>query len=336
MQTVDGSSGGGQLVRTALALSALTDTPIRIEDIRGNRPEPGLKRQHLTGVELIAELCHATVDGAQLGAETVTFEPDATRGGTCDVDVGTAGSLTLLFDTILPLATALDRQLSVTATGGTAVKWSPTLDWYRRVKLPLCRQFGLAAAVERERAGFYPAGGGRATLHLWPSELSSVEYTERGSLTGVRVLSCASESLAENDVGDRQRAEAVSRLDREDIEISESRTAISAAPCPGSSLVVVLEFERAVAGFDSLGEPGKPAETVAGDAAEAALAFLETPAAVDRHAGDQLLLFLALAGGNLRVPALTDHVKTSLELLDAFGYEIDVEKRTDGAVLRST
>lgn len=335
MKTIDGSTGGGQLVRTSLALAAVTDTAIQIEGIRGNRSDPGLKQQHLTGVELVADICDATVEGARPGAETLTFEPGVVRGGSYEVDVGTAGSLSLVFDTILPLATVLDDALSVTATGGTAVKWSPPLDFYEQVRLPLGRQFGLATALERGRAGYYPVGDGRATLYLWPSELSSVEFVDRGTLTGARVFSRASADLAEDDVPERQRLQAVSQLSGADIEVVESQTAISASASPGSSLVTLLTFDDAIAGFDALGEPGKPAESVAQDAVDEALAFLDVDAAVDRHSADQLLVFLALAGGQLRIPEITDHVATSLELLDAFGYEIETAEDGESVVLTS-
>lgn len=330
MLEIDGNDGGGQLLRSSLSLAAVTDTPVRVENVRGNRPEPGLKSQHLTAVELLEELCDATVDGASPGSEAVEFTPGDTRGGRVEVSVGTAGSLTLLFDTVLPLAVELDEPLAVTASGGTAVKWSPPLSTYCRAKLPLCRRFGLQAAVERHRTGFYPAGGGEATLFLAPSTLSELELTERGELVGVTVLSRASHDLTDSDVARRQAETAATRLEDAGLDVLERSVTSTAADSTGSALTVVIEYEETKAGFDALGEPGKQSEAVANTAVDRALAFHEGAAAVDRHVADQLLVFLALASGRMRVPELTDHVESSLSLLERFGFEVSVD--TTGTV----
>jgi RNA 3'-terminal phosphate cyclase (ATP) len=322
MLEVDGGDGGGQILRTALALSAVTEQSVTITDIRGDRPEPGLKPQHLTAVETLAEICDATVEGASLGSETLAFEPEPPRGGEIAVDIGTAGSVTLLFDAVLPLATTLPAPLSVTVTGGTAVKWSPPLAAHQHVKLPLCRRVGLQAALERERTGFYPAGGGEATLHLAPASLRPMTLTDRGELQGARIYSRESAGLADKEVARRQADAAQSQLEAAAVDVIESVTATAATESPGSALTVCLEFDRTRAGFDALGERGKPAEEVATEAVEGALAFRAGAAAVDRHLADQLLVFLALAGGEIAVPERTAHVETSLDLLSTFGFDV--------------
>lgn len=322
---IDGSDGGGQLLRSSLALSAVTETPVRVENVRGDRPEPGLNAQHLTAVQVLGEVCDADVEGDSLGSETVTFIPDSPGGGHVETSVGTAGSLTLLFDAVLPVAVALDSPLTVTASGGTAVEWSPPLSTYRQVKFPLCRTIGLNAVVERHHSGFYPAGGGEATLHLAPSTLSPIELTERGAFVGARIYSRASHDLAERDVATRQAATAREMLEAEAIPILEQRTVSTAADSSGTVLTVELAYENTAAGFDELGEPGKPAEEVATDAVEDALTFHDGEAVVDRHLADQLLVFIALAGGRVCVPALTDHVESSLDLLDSFGFDLVVD-----------
>ena len=347
VRELDGSEAGGQFVRTALTLSVLENEPVRIEHIRGNRPDPGLAHQHLAVLETMAELCDAEVSGAELGAETVAFDPalEATAGATgwngqdrgqlpggeYAVDIGTAGSMTLLFDTLLPLASVLDSQLSVTVTGGTDVKWSPPLDYFRHVKLPLLRRVGLTAACDVGRRGFYPDGGGRATLHLAPSSLESITLTERGPLEDARLYSVESASLADRDVAHRQAEGALERLALEErgLECSERREATVTSPSPGSAIVLRLDHGTGIAGVSALGERGTPAERVGENAADAANRFLEPadePASpVDRHLADQLLVFLALEGGQLRVPAVTDHVATSCELLEAFGAVVAVD-----------
>jgi len=325
MLELDGCDAGGQFLRTGLTLSILTETPVRITDVRGSRSDPGLKPQHLAAVETLTRICDADVSGAALGSTTVEFTPGPVRAQSLAVDVGTAGSVALVFDAVLPLAATLDERLTLSATGGTDVAWSPPLAYLDRVKLPLLRRYGLQAAVERERTGFYPVGGGRATLHVGPSTLSSLDLTERGDGHGVDVHSIASEKLADADVAPRQARAARDRLESDGLDVRHLTTTSADTACPGSSILVALDYADTHAGFSALGEPGKPAEDVGEAAATAALAYHEGAAVVDRHMADQLLVFLALAGGEAVVPANTDHVATSLELLDRFGVAVTVD-----------
>ncbi len=352
MRELDGSDAGGQFLRTALTLSVLENEPVRLENVRGDRPNPGLANQHLAVLEALAAVTDATVSGADLGSETIEFDPGRSGsgglgGGSYAVDIGTAGSVTLLFDALLPLATALEAPLSVTATGGTDVEWSPPLDYFRQVKLPLLGAHGLVASCEVDRRGFYPDGGGRVTLRIAPSSLEPLALERRGELEGVRLYSTESASLADQDVAHRQLEGALVRLELEGAgrsaasesgedggpEVLERQERTAESPSPGSALVIRGDHGTGVAGFGALGERGKPAERVGEDAADAANRFLEGDAAVDRHMGDQLLVFLALAGGRVRIPWVTDHVETSRALLEAFGREIDLEQRGAGAVV---
>ncbi|AGB30634.1 RNA 3''-phosphate cyclase [Natrinema pellirubrum DSM 15624] len=335
---LDGANAGGQFVRTALALSVRTNEPVRLENVRGDRPTPGLRHQHLAVLETLAEVCDADVSGAELGAETVAFDPGleghgGLEGGEYAVDIGTAGSATLLCNALLPLATALESPLSVTVTGGTDVAWSPPLDYLRCVKLPLLRRFGLEAACDVDRRGFYPDGGGEVTLRLEPSALEPITLDERGSLEALQLYSTESESLADRDVAHRQVEGALERLDRDDLELTTRREIAVDSPSPGSALVIRVDHGTGIAGFSALGERGKPAERVGEDAADDANRFLAGAAPVDRHMADQLLGFLALAGGRLRIPSVTDHVETRCELLEAFGAEIDREGDGETAVV---
>ncbi|MFC4552565.1 MULTISPECIES: RNA 3'-terminal phosphate cyclase [Halorussus] len=326
---LDGSAGGGQLVRTALTLSAATNTPFRMIGIRGARPNPGLRHQHLAAVRAVASVCGATVDGAELGSETLTFRPDRLAGGRHEIEVGTAGSVSLVFDAVVPLALALDAPVGLTARGGTDVKWSPPMPYYRRVKLPLLRQWGLHAAVDLAETGYYPAGGGEATLWLAPSSPPPLELTERGSLDGARVHAKASADLADRGVADRLADAAVERLEAEsssELSVGERTTAAVETASPGAGVTVALDFAETTAGFDALGERGRPAAAVGREAADAALAFLdETEAAVDAHLADQLVVLLALAGGLATIPRVTDHVETSLDLVAAFDRPVTLD-----------
>ncbi|RZH68658.1 RNA 3'-terminal phosphate cyclase [Natrinema altunense] len=343
---LDGSSAGGQLLRTALGLAVLENEPVRIENVRGDRSTPGLRHQHLAVLETMAELCDADVSGDELGSETIEFDPglESTtgpehgplEGGSYAVDIGTAGSTTLLCNALLPLATILESPLSVTATGGTDVAWSPPLDYFRTVTLPLLRRFGLEATCEVDRRGFYPDGGGEVTLRLAPSRLERIDLAERGALQGLRLYSTESASLADRDVAHRQAEGALERLDGvPGLEVTERCETTVTSPSPGSALVLRVDHGTGIAGFSALGERGKPAERVGEAAADAAHRFLEGVAPVDRHMADQLLVFLALAGGRIRVPAVTEHVATRCDLLASFGAGIDRERDGGTVVLSS-
>lgn len=335
MREVDGADGGGQLLRTGLTLSALTGESLEMEGIRGGRPEPGLRPQHLTAVELLSQICDATVSDVEIGTDSLTFEPGPIESGRYEVDVGTAGSVTLLFDAVLPLATAVDGPLVVTAEGGTDVTWSPTMAYYRRVKLPLLRQHGLQATVSVARRGFYPVGGGRATVSIGPSTLEPLAVASRGPVESARVISIESADLADQAVAQRQAEAVENRLAGTDVTVVERTLGTWATDSPGSAVCLRLDGAETVAGFDALGERGTPAEDIGQSAVDDALAFLEGDAAVDRHTADQLLVFLAMAGGEVRIPAETDHVATARDLVETFGFETTLERTASEPLLRA-
>ncbi|WP_266079615.1 RNA 3'-terminal phosphate cyclase [Haladaptatus caseinilyticus] len=332
MHSLDGSSGGGQLLRSAVSLSALSGEPFRMTGIRTNRSNPGLRPQHLAAVRAVARVCNAELYGDAVGSEAVSFRPKAVEGNRFEIDVGTAGSTTLVFDTLLPLAVSLDRPLAVTVTGGTDVRWSPTIDYFREVKLPLCRQFGLQVGIDSSRTGYYPSGGGEATLWLAPSSFSRIELADRGSLSGVRIYSKASTSLAQRNVAERQLETAYTHLRAAGHSVLERRTTYAKSNSPGTSLLVRADYDSdgrySLAGFDVVGERGVPAEDIAKRAVSAFSAFHSGRGVVDVNMADQLLVFLALAGGRVTVPRVSEHVETSLELLSAFGYDVSLVRNT--------
>lgn len=335
MLELDRVEGGGQVVRTALALAAATGEAVRLSDIRGGRPNPGLRPQHLAAVEAVAAVCDADVEGATEDSETLSFRPGDLHGGEVEVDIGTAGSATLLFDALLPLAAVLPDPLTVVATGGTDVKWAPPLDYARWVKLPLLSRFGLEAVLTPDARGFYPAGGGRVTLSLAPSALSAIDLVERGDLRSVDVHSMASESLVGSEVAGRQAQGAVEALDEMGVPSEVARVEYAETRSTGSVLVLDAAYEATRAGFDALGERGTPAEDVGRAAVEEFAAFHVGFGAVDDHMADQVLPFLAFAGGEVLVPHVTDHVATHIDVLDAFGCRVERTDREEGGVLLS-
>jgi RNA 3'-terminal phosphate cyclase (ATP) len=333
MLVIDGSygEGGGQVLRTSLSLSATSGRPVRIEGIRAGRRKPGLRPQHLTSLRAAAKLCDAKVQGAKLNSQTLTFIPrSAPKAGDYNFDVaqaargGSAGSASLILQTVLlPLALA-DNASQVTLRGGTHVAWSPPFHFIKRVYLPTLAKIGVNAKVNIRKWGWYPIGGGEiaATIATGANQSASrilpgLDLTVRGRLVRVRGVS-ASSNLPKH-IRVRQERSALQVLRSNGIN---ARLEVVDAPAKGQGTVVFLwaEFENTVAGFTSLGELGKPAEQVAKEAAQDLLAFLQCDAALDRHMADQLVLPLAIASGPSRFTTemVTPHLLTNTWVVNRF------------------
>ncbi len=333
MIELDGEAGGGQLLRSALTLSAHTGRPFRMTSIRGSRPAPGLNAHHLAAVRLVADCYEATVSGAKLGSTRLTFRPDTIRAGSYTADIGTAGSVALLLDTIVPLACSLSEPLTVRATGGTAVAWAPTIRYFSAVKLSLLAQFGLSVDCITHRVGYYPTGGGVVTTTVHPATLSPLRLTTRRGLKTVDIFSEASTDLEPASVADRQATTAADALAERGFDSTIIASEHVETGATGSSLVLCGVYDRSRLGVSELGKRGKPAEAVATDAVDHFCRLHETGAVVDEHMADQLLVFLALAGGTVRIPQLTDHVRSNRELISNFGYRIKQTDCSDGSVI---
>ncbi len=337
MMIIDGSygEGGGQILRTCLTLSATTGQPVRIERIRAGRRKPGLMPQHLTAVRAAARVCNAEVEGAKLNSQTLSFRPQsAPQASTYTFDVaqaakgGSAGSVSLILQTVLlPLALA-DGSSQITLIGGTHVAWSPPYDYIKRVYLPALDRMGIAAKVSIKKWGWYPIGGGRiqatiqgresgAAPQIAAESIASQDLRERGALLRVRGLS-ASSNLPKH-IRTRQERAALQALRSNSVN---ARVDVVDAPSKGQGTVVFLwaEFENSTAGFTALGERGKPAERVAEEAAGELLDFLQGDAALDRYLADQLLLPLALASGpsQFTTEAVTAHLLTNAWVVNQF------------------
>ncbi|KAB1186769.1 MULTISPECIES: RNA 3'-terminal phosphate cyclase [Haloferax] len=334
MLHLDGGAGGGQLIRTALSLSLVTGEAFEMKNIRGNRSTPGLKAQHVACVSVAESVADADVDGGVEGASTLQFDPGPVTSDPVDVAVGTAGSTTLVSETLLPVAVALDDSLTLTVTGGTDVRWSPPADYLRYVKRPLCATFGVSFDVDVNRRGFYPAGGGRLAVRIDPADPNPVEFLSRPPLDSLDVYSVAGKALADASVADRQVEGVRDGLATAGIDVPIRTSATYAeSTSPGTAVVLVARCGEIVAGFDAYGERGVRAEAVGAQAAEAFTDWCRSDAPVDRHMADQLLVWVALAGGRVRIPAVTEHVQTNLDVIRAFGYDIDVRERDDGSVV---
>ncbi len=327
MITIDGSygEGGGQVLRTSLALSAITGQPVRVERIRAGRRKPGLQPQHLTGVRAIARVCDAEVEGDRLDSQTLTFTPrSAPRAGTYTFDVaqaargGSAGAVSLILQTVLlPLALA-EGTSHLTLIGGTHVAWSPPFDYCKRVYLPTLERLGVRVKASIEKWGWYPIGGGVVKVTVQGATgIVGLDLRERGALLRVRGVS-ASSNLPKH-IRDRQERAALQALRSGGVN---ARIDVLDAPSKGQGTMVFLwaEFENAVAGFTSLGERGKPAERVAEEAATDLLEYLHSSAALDRYLADQLVLPLALATGpsQFTTQRVTLHLLTNVWVVNRF------------------
>jgi RNA 3'-terminal phosphate cyclase (ATP) len=329
MLSIDGSygEGGGQVLRTCLALSAITGREVRIEDIRAGRRKPGLRPQHLTGVRAAAKVCAAKVEGAKLNAQALTFAPSkAPQAGNYTFDVaqaakgGSAGSVSLILQTVLLPLSLAKGESRLTLRGGTHVSWSPAFDYIKRVYLPTLSQVGLKSKANIRKWGWYPLGGGEVKVTIQGSAdyaLAALDRRQRGSLVRVRGLS-ASSNLPKH-IRVRQEKAALQALRSNGIN---ARIDVVDAPSKGQGTVVFVwaEFEKSVAGFTSLGKRGKPAEQVAEEVCEKLLGFVQGSSAFDRHLADQLLLPLALAEGTSRftTETVTQHLLTNAWAINQF------------------
>ncbi|MET1124989.1 MAG: RNA 3'-terminal phosphate cyclase [Archaeoglobaceae archaeon] len=325
MIRIDGSygEGGGQILRTAIALSCVTGEAVVVENIRAKRPKPGLAAQHLKGIEAAKLISDAEVEGLRIGSTRVVFKPRRLRGGNFKVDIGTAGSVTLVMQTILPPLLFAEKESSIEIIGGTDVAWSPPIDYFRFVTLPAVAEIGGEASIELLRRGYYPKGGGRVRLSVRPSELSGKIFERKmGDVTGISHCQNLPPHVAE-----RQARAAVEFLAERGVEAKidvEVRSGIST----GSGITIWSGYK----GGNALGEKGKRAEVVGEEAAREFYGEYSSEAAVDRHLGDQLMTFAAIAKGKTEytTTSVTLHQISNAYVINLFfdgAVEIDEERK---------
>ena len=320
MIELDGSQGegGGQILRTALTLSMITGIPFRIERIRAKRSKPGLLRQHLTAVKAAAQICGAQVEGAEPGSLALSFVPGKIRGGDYSFAIGTAGSCTLVLQTVLPALWFADAPSTVMVSGGTHNSAAPPADFLQRVWLPLMQRMGVSMELELLRHGFYPAGGGELRARVQPvAALRPLELLARGELQGVRASAIV--AGVPGEVAKRELAELNVALSGAVDGVQEEIRALSSREGPGNALLLELEYGSHSALFTAFGEKGLPAELVAKRLAKEVRHFLGCNGAADEHLADQLLLPLALAGeGAFTAVCLSSHLHTNLAVISKF------------------
>lgn len=320
---IDGSEGegGGQILRSSLALSLVTGRPLVIENIRAKRKKPGLMRQHLTAVAAAAEVGHAQTEGAQIGSLRLVFRPGRAEPGNYAFRVGTAGSATLVLQTVLPALMVADGESTLTLEGGTHNPWAPPFDFLAKAYLPIVNRLGPAVEAQLVRPGFYPAGGGKFTVRVRPSrQLLPWELLERGEVHARRVRALVAN--LPRHIAERECRTIQQKTDWDENgffveEVKDSRG-------PGNVVMIELESDHITEVFAGFGQLGVKAEEVAAESLREAQAYLTADVPVGTHLADQLMLplgigvWLGAGRSQFRTMALSLHATTHLEVLRRF------------------
>jgi RNA 3'-terminal phosphate cyclase (GTP) len=331
MIEIDGSQGegGGQIIRTAVAFSAINQEPVQIRNIRAGRDRPGLRPQHLKALQAVGLLCDARVEGLSVGSCDISFFPGPIKAGNIRVDVGTAGSVTLVLQALLPVLLKAPGPVTVDVSGGTDVSFSPSIDYFRHVFCFFLERMGAEVDVKVMRRGFFPKGGGRLLVSTRPWDFGShIQIEEAGEFLGIDVHSVASEHLMRQDVAERQ-ARGFARKLSPNFKSREIQSVYEPSDSVGSSITCLAEFEKTRKGVCALGQQNVRAEDVGNAAAIALLAELASNAPLDACMADQIVPYLAQAGGTVRVSRVTEHARTNIDVVNMFGYGLVA----DGTIL---
>lgn len=321
MIEIDGSvgEGGGQILRTAIAFSSITNTPCKIFNIRKGRCKPGVKAQHIAGIKSAALLTDAVVNGCEVGCEKLEFYPKSIKSGVYEIDIGTAGAITLVLQTLLPIMLYSDGRVQIKLKGGTAVKWSPTIYYFRDVFCFFMLRMGMKIKLNIVKHGFYPKGCGIVIVETKPCRLETINLIERGEEKEIVTNSVADNRLKNKNVAERQLNgfEKIIKPKIKRLEYVETA-------CPGSFISSHAEFEHTRLGGDSLGERGKSAEDVGKEAGKLLRKQMSYDAPLDEWMGDQILPFMAIATWEhrkdcvVKIGHLTEHTKTNMLVIEKF------------------
>lgn len=348
MISLDGNygEGGGQIVRTALALSTITNKPFEITNIRAGRPKPGLKNQHLFCIKALEQLCNAKTVHAGLGSTKLRYLPNKIKSKTINIDIGTAGSITLLLQSLLIPSIFANSKMKINITGGTDVNWSPQFDYFNNIIIPQLKKYA-DIEVSLLKRGYYPKGNGNVEIKIKPkfnleniNEAPKIELTEQHHLIQIKGISHASFDLQKADVAERQAKSARLILSKLNCPI-HIQTQYQQTLSTGSGITLWAIFSKDTEeinilnpirlGADTLGEKGKRSEDIGKVASEQLLNEIDSKAPVDKHLADNLIPFIALIGGKIRVSEITTHTLTNIYVCEQFldvKFEVDKENNT--------
>lgn len=330
MIEIDGSTleGGGQIVRTAVALSAISKKPCRIFNIRKGRKKAGLMHQHLLGIQALSQLCNGELEGDYLGSTEIKFYPGSDYKDQILINIPTAGSIVLALQTLIPPALFVSliesektsEPIKISFNGGaTDTFFSPSIDYFQYVFLKVLEKIKVKIEINILRRGYYPEGGAKVEVKIYPSELKNLNLTKRGNLRKILAISGASEFLKPKKVAERQLAGVREVLGKLKLPLEE-KTGYDQTKCPGSQICLIAEFENTTIGSDNLGRLGKRAEDVGKEAALELLREAKSEACLDKRLADQILPYVALASGKSQftVSETTNHFKTNIWVIEKF------------------
>ncbi|MBD3303804.1 RNA 3'-terminal phosphate cyclase [Candidatus Woesearchaeota archaeon] len=360
----DYKEGGGQIVRTALAFSTITQIPFTVDNIRQGRKDAGLKPQHLFCIKGLEQLCGAKAEGAEIGSSKLKYAPGKIKGKTVTADIGTAGSITLLMQALLLPCFFADKQIKLKLTGGTNVKWSMPIEYFQEVFVPHISKFCEKINVKPIKRGYFPKGGGEVEITIKPKfRLSDypdfktfleeirkqdlgINSTEQHNLIQIKGVSHASKHLEKAEVADRQAKAAKFLLNKYEVPVN-IRAEYCDTHSAGSGITLWAVFSKnkedldlknpIILGADALGERGKPSEKVGEEAARDLIKQIESKSPIDQHLADNLIPWMALfCPSKIKASEITEHTITNIYVVEQFLgkiFEINKEKRTVSAKL---
>lgn len=329
MIEIDGSylESGGQILRTAMALSAVTQQPCRVFNIRKERPKPGLAHQHLLGLKALSEIYNGKLEGDFLNSEDVKFWPEKIKSSTHEcilsINARTAASITLILQGLILPTLFAPAPTKISFNGGaTDTFFSPTIDHFQYVFLKILQAIGIEIELDIEKRGFYPQGEAKVIAHIKPiqtSELKPLSLLKRGALKKVLIISGASENLKKKKVAERQISGAKQILGKLSLPL-ETKIEYYSASSAGSQINIIAELENTFFGTDNLGRLGKSAEAVGAQAAQEFIKQASSNACLDKHTADQILPYMALlpGGSQVTVSEITNHCKTNIWVVEKF------------------